>query len=181
MPKLEIDLALTYFESCLIKPPVFPGTLSPEKHLIEIGYEFSAGYKDLDTASEVVGEIIGAELVAVIIGQCINTITQEKEACSKRNIRDLEKALEKVYEKKDRLIKSWPYRLNMKKTAVGAARNLNYLIQSGKPEVILQSEMDASKLLKSYRYNCVSEFSPARLRELMIGEIVGLTGLDPTY
>jgi hypothetical protein len=181
VPNLEIDLALTYFDTCLIKPPVFPGTLSPDKYLLEIGYEFLGGFKDLELVSERVGEVIGSALVAVIIGQCINTVTQEKEACTKRDIRDLDKALEKVYEKKDKLIKSWPYQLNMNKTAVGAARNLNYLIQSGKPNVTLQSEMNASTLVTRYRFKCVSEFSPARLRELMIGEIVGLTGLDPTY
>ncbi len=180
MPKLEIDLALKYFETCLIRSTVLPGTLSSDKYLLEIGYEFSGGYRDLDTVSEIVGETIGAELMKVIIGLCITTVTQEKESCSKRDIRDLEKALAKVYENKNKLVTNWPYQLNMKRAAIGAARNLNNLIQSGKPDVTLQDEMNASKMLKSYRYKCVSEYSPGRLQELLFDEIVGLTGFKPT-
>jgi hypothetical protein len=180
VPKLEIDLALTYFDACLIKPPVAPGTLSPDKYLLEIGYEFSAGYKDLDTVSEIVGETIGADLVKIIIGSCINTVTQEKEVCSKRDIRDLESALQKVYDNRNKLVTNWQYQLNMRRTAIGAARNLNNLLQLGKPDVRLESEMNASKLLTNYRYKCVSEFSPVRLRELLFDEIVGLTGFEPT-
>jgi len=179
VPKLEIDLALRYFDTCLIKPPVFPGTINPEKYLLEIGYEFSAGYKELDTVSEIVGETIGAGLVSVVIGLCINTVTQEQESCSKRDVRDLEKALAKVYEKKNKLVTNWPYQLNMERTAVGAARNLNYLIGAGKKNVTLQSEMNVSKMFKDYRYKCVSEFSPARLQELLFDEIIGLTGFKP--
>lgn len=179
MPQLEVDLAIKYFSNCLINPPVIPGTRKADDYLAEIGYEFSSGLRDLDTVSEIVGETLGAELVKVIIGLCINTVTQENEQCSKRDLRDLAKALEKVYENKDKLIKFWPYKLNMERSAVGAARNLNYLISAGKKNVTLQSEMNVNKLFAEYRYKCVSEFSPARLQELLFDEIIGLTGFKP--
>ena len=171
------DKAIVYFDSCLINPPIFPGTSKPEDYLRELGYEFAGGFKDLNLVSEKVGEVIGAELVKVVIALCINTVTQE--TCTKSEVRQLAKRLEKIYENKNKLVRSWPYQLNMERVAVGAARNLSYLINAGKPKVTLQTEMGATSFIGEYRYECVGEYSPGRLRELLFDEIVGLTGLRP--
>lgn len=173
------DKAILYFDRCLINPPIFPGTLKSEDYLRELGYEYAGGFKDLNLVSERVGEVLGAALVKVVIAVCINTVTQE--SCTKSEIRQLEKKNMKVYENKNKLVLSWQYQLNMERAAVGAARNLDYLIEAGKPEVTLQNEMDVTSFIRDYRYECMREFSPGRLQELLFDEIVGLTGYRPTY
>jgi len=175
---MDASLSLDYFERCLINPPIFPGTQKPIEHLFELPFRMSAGDVSKDELSERVGELMGSELVKVVIALCINTITQE--SCSPREAKRLNKALAKVYDRKDRLVKECPKNLNLKKVATGASRNLDYLINAGKPDVTLQTEMNESPKFSDLRYKCVKEFSPARLQELLFDEIVGLTGFLPT-
>lgn len=177
MNKVDPSLALEYFSKCLIKPPTFPGTLSPEKYLREISYEFASGVRDLSETSEVVGEIIGAELVKAVIGLCIYSGVQE--TCSVRDAKKLEKALEKLLMGINKLLRTWPYQLNMERVAVGAAQNVKYLIGSGKPKVTLQSELNVGSEFATLRFLCVREFSPVRLRELLFERIEELTGYIP--
>jgi len=179
MNESNLSLALTYFEKCLINPPIYPGTLGPTEYLQELGYELTGNFKNLDEVSERVGETLGSELVKVVIALCIKTITQE--GISTKEVKKLEKALTKVYNRKDMLVRSWRYKLNMEKVAAGAAQNLNYLIEAGKPNVTLQTELNADPSLSNYRQKCLGEFSPVRLREALAAEIQGLTGLIPKF
>jgi hypothetical protein len=177
VPSIDASDALQYFEKCLIKPAPFPGTLKPEDRLREVSYEFAGGTRDLIEVSEIVGEILGAQMVKVVIAQCIwATIDDE---CSPRDSRKVEKALEKVVSSSNRIMKSWPYQLDMERTAVGAARNLNYLIGAGKPKVTLQDELNLGSDFSDLRYKCVREYSPVRLRELLFERIVEVTGYTP--
>jgi hypothetical protein len=175
----ELSLALSYFENCLIHPPTYPGTLGPAEYLLELGYELTGNFKNLDEVSEQVGETLGSELVKVVIALCIKTITQE--SISSKEVKKLEKALIKVYNRKDLLVRSWRYQVNMEKVAAGAARNLNYLIEASKPNVTLQTELNVDSSLSDYRQSCLEEFSPVRLRELLAEEIRGLTGFIPKF
>jgi hypothetical protein len=177
VPKIDVSLALEYFANCLIKPPTFPGTRKPEDYLQELSYEFAGGFRDLNQVSEIVGEVFGAEMVKVVIALCIYSAAQEN--CSAKESLQLDKALEKVYERTNKLVKNWPYQLDMERTAVGAARNLNYLIGSGKPKVTLQTELNLGPEFATLRYQCVREFSPVRLRELLFERIVEITGYTP--
>ena len=174
---MDSSVALQYFTKCLIKPAAFPGTLKPEEYLREISYEFAGGFRDLKEVSEIVGEIVGAEMVKVVIAQCIWATIDEE--CSPRDSRKVEKALEKVVSNSNRIMKSWPYQLDMERMAVGAARNLNYLIGAGKPKVTLQNEMNLGSDFSDLRYKCVREYSPVRLRELLFERIVEVTGYTP--
>ena len=174
---IDAPTAHQYFEQCLIKPPTFPGTLKPEDYLLEISYEFVGGTRDLIEVSEIVGEIVGAEMVKVVIAQCIWAAIDEE--CSPRDSRKAEKALEKVVSNSNRIMKSWSYQLDMERVAVGAARNLNYLIGAGKPKVTLQNEMNLGSDFSDLRYKCVREYSPVRLRELLFDRIVEVTGYRP--
>jgi hypothetical protein len=175
--KVDPLLALEYFSKCLIKPPAFPGTLKPEEYLREISYEFAGGFRDLSETSEVVGEIIGAELVKAVIGLCIYSGVQE--TCSVKDAKKLEKALEKLLTGINKLLRTWPYQLDMERVAVGAAQNLNYLIGSGKPKVTLQTELNVGPEFAQLRHLCVREFSPVRLRGLLFERIEELTGYIP--
>jgi hypothetical protein len=177
MSSIEASTALKYFEKCLIKPATFPGTLKPEDYLREISYEFAGGTRDLTEVSEIVGEIAGAELVKVVIAHCIWAAVDDE--CSPRDSRKVEKALEKVVSSSNRIMKSWPYQLDMERMAVGAARNLNYLIGAGKPKVTLQNELNLGSDFSNFRYQCVREYSPVRLRELLFERIVEVTGYTP--
>lgn len=179
MNESDSSLALMYFEKCLINPPVYPGTLGPAEYLQELGFELTGNFKNLDEVSERVGEILGSELVKVVIALCIKTIAQEDK--SSKEIKKLEKSLTKVYNRKDLLVRSWHYQLNMEKVAAGAARNLSYLIEASKPNVTLQTELNVDSSLSDYRQSCLGEFSPVRLRELLAEEIQGLTGFIPKF
>ena len=172
----KASLALEYFETCLINPRLVPGTQNSDLRLTEISYEYSAGFKDLAEVSEMVGEIIGASLANLIIGLCINTITQENEKCSRREIRKLEKSLRKVYDKKDALIKSWNHKLNLNLVAKGASRNLDYLLMSRERNSMLECEIEAAETLREYRFECLRLFSPGRLSEIFLDEINALIG-----
>ena len=177
MPSIDAATALLYFEKCLIKPPTFPGTLKPEDYLREISYEFAGGTRGLIEVSEIVGEIIGAEMVKVVIAQCIWAAIDEE--CSPRDSRKVEKVLEKVVARSNRIMKSWRYQLDMERVAVGAARNLNFLIGAGKPKVTLQNELNLGSDFSDLRYQCVREYSPVRLRELLFERIAEVTGYTP--
>ena len=177
MPSVDASIAVKYFEKCLIKPPAFPGTLKPEDYLREISYEFAGGTRNLIEVSEIVGEILGAEMVKIVIAQCIWAAVDED--CSPGDSRKVEKALEKVVISSNRIMKCWPYQLDMERTAVGAARNLNYLIDAGKPKVTLQNELNLGSDFSDLRYKCVREYSPVRLRELLFERIVEVTGYTP--
>ncbi len=177
MQKVDPSLALEYFSKCLIKPPTFQGTLKPEEYLREISYEFRGGLRDLNETSEIVGEVLGAELVKAVIALCIYSGVQE--TCSAREAKQVERALGKVFTGVNKLLRTWPYQLNMERVAVGAAQNLNYLIGSGKPKVTLQSELNVGTEFANLRYFCVREFSPVRLRELLFERIEELTGYTP--
>jgi len=177
VPKVDTSLALQYFAKCLIKPPTFTGTRKPEDYLQELSYEFVGGVRDLNEVSEIVGEVIGAEMVNVVIALCIYSAVQEN--CSPKDLRQLDKALEKVYERVNKLVKTWRYQLDMERVAVGAARNLNYLVGSGKPKVTLQTELNLGPEFSILRYQCVREFSPVRLQELLFERIVEITGYIP--
>lgn len=177
MHKVDPSLALEYFSKCLIKPPPFQGTLKPEEYLREISYEFAGGVRDLSDTSVIVGEVIGAELVKAVIALCIFSGVQE--TCSARDAKRVEKALEKLFAQINKLLRTWPYQLNMERVAVGAAQNLNYLIGSGKPKVTLQTELKVGPEFADLRYLCVREFSPVRLRELLFERIEVLTGYTP--
>ena len=175
--KVDSSLALEYFSKCLIKPPPFQGTLKPEDYLREISYEYAGGARDLKETSEVVGEVVGAELVKAVIALCIYSGVQE--TCSAKDARRVEKALEKVFAGINKLLRSWPYQLDMESVAVGAAQNLNYLIGSGKPKVTLQTELNVGPEFADLRYSCVRQYSPVRLRELLFERIEELTGYIP--
>ena len=177
MNKVDPSLALEYFSKCLVDPPAFPGTLKPEDYLREISYEFAGGLRDLTETSEIVGEIVGAELVKAVIALCIYSGVQE--TCSARDAKKLEKRLEKLLTSINKLLRTWPYQLNMERVAVGAAQNLNYLIGSGKPKVTLQTELNVGPEFANLRHLCVREFSPVRLRELLFERIEEITGYTP--
>jgi hypothetical protein len=177
MSSFDASTALQYFEKCLIKPATFPGTLKPEDYLREISYQFAGGIRDLSETSEIVGEVLGAELVKVVIALCIWSVAEE--TCSPSEARKLKKALEKVYANANKVVKNWPYELDMERVAVGAARNRDYLIGAGKPKVTLQSEINTGSDFSNLRYLCVREWSPARLRELLFERIEEVTGYTP--
>jgi hypothetical protein len=177
MTSIDARTSLQYFEKCLIKPPTFPGTLKPQDYLREISYEFAGGMRDLIEVSEIVGEVIGAEMVKVVIAQCIWAAIDEE--FSPRDSRKVEKALVKVVSNSNQVMKSWPYQLDMERVAVGAARNLKYLVGAGKPKVTLQNELNVGSDLTDLRYQCVREYSPVRLRELLFERIAEVTGYTP--
>ncbi len=177
MPVIDAAEALQYFENCLIKPPTFPGTLNSEDYLREISYEYAGRIRSFSEASEIVGEILGGELVKVVIALCIWAVTEEN--CSPKDARKLSKALEKVYANTNKVLKKWPYELDMERAAVGAAQNLRYLQSAGKPKVRLQSELNSGLEFSELRYKCVREYSPVRLRELLFERIEELTGYIP--
>ncbi len=179
MPAIDTPTVIQYFEKCLIKPPKFPGTLKPQDYLREISYEFAGGTRGLIEVSEIVGEIIGAEMVKIVIAQCIWAAVDDE--CSPRDSRKVEKALEKVVSSSNRIMNSWPYQLDMERVAVGAARNLNYLIGAGKPKVTLQNELNLDSDFSDLRYQCVREYSPVRLRELLFERIAEVTGYTPVH
>ena len=170
-------ISVNYFNQCLINPPVFPGTLGTAQYLAEISYQHVSGTRPEGEISEIVGETIGSLAVGKIVALCINTYVNENS--NPAEIRALDKKFDEFICKYDMLSQSYPYQLDMKKVAFGAARNLNYLLSAAKMDVRMQSEMRVCGEYCQLRYLAVREFSPARLRELLYEEIENLTGVQP--
>jgi hypothetical protein len=170
-------ISVNYYNQCLINPPVFPGTLGVAQYLAEISYQHVAGTRSEEELSEIVGETLGSLAVGKVIALCINTYVNENS--NPGEIRALDQKFDEFIRKYDMLSKSYPYQLDMKKVALGAGRNLEYLLSAGKVDVRMQSEMRVSSDYCHLRYLAVREFSPVQLRELLYEEIENLTGLKP--
>lgn len=170
-------ISVNYFNQCLINPPVFPGTLGVAPYLAEISHQHVAGTRSEEEISEIIGETLGSLAVGKVIALCINTYVNENS--NPGEIRALDKKFDEFIRKYDLLSQSYPYRLDMKKVALGAARNLDYLLSAGKVNVRMRSEMRVGGEYCQLRYFAVREFSPVRLRELLYEEIENLTGFKP--
>ena len=175
MKPKELNLALNYIDYCLISSPTPSGFLNSEDHLQEITLEFKSGFRDTDNYSESIGVIIGGESVKIVIALVISTCLSEilpTAALSK-----YQDKLSKLYDKRDKLIKTAARQINLQFVAQGMLKNQDYLVQSRRNDIFLQFESEASADLVNFRHKCVSSFSPAQLLESFQEEIESITGI----
>jgi hypothetical protein len=169
---------LIYFEECLINPPVFPGTLPTRKYLEEVSIEYLGHFKGINEVSEIVGEVWGEMCTKIVIGVCIAAVLGETG--SKREIKKIESAFEKLVAKQSQLKGLAPSPLNFEKVSEGAAKNLNYLIGASQPNTVLQTEMSVSRDIQEVRHNALKQFAPSVLREYLFDGIEAMTGIRPS-
>lgn len=166
-----------YFEECLINPPTFPGTLPTARYLDEVAIELIAGYKTLDTASEIVGEVWGTMCANIVIASCIASEVMENG--TKRDAKAIDAAFNKLISKQNQIKSHSPSRLNMYLVSEAASRSLRYLISGGQPNTVLQTEMSVTSDIQNVRYLAVKQYAPSRLREYLYDGIESLTGIRP--
>lgn len=168
---------IIYFEECLINPPVFPGTYPTDRYLNQLSIEYLGRIKDIEEVSEIVGEVWGVMCTKVVIGVCIAAVVTETG--TKRDIKKIDAALDRLIAKQNELQKLGPSPLNLSKVSEGAARNLSYLLGATQPDTVLETEMNVLWEIREVRYNALKQFAPSALREYLFDGIEAMTGIRP--